>query len=94
MPRHQPRSTQCAAPLQQVCSDSPCTHSHPCARQVRYTFSLPYTAKLQPDGIRYPVAFYRAEAAEAVRMDTYNSTTIMIAKKVCVCVRGGAGWPS
>lgn len=26
---------------------------------MRYTFSLPYTAKLQPEGIRYPVAFYR-----------------------------------
>lgn len=50
--------------------------------QVRYTFSLPYTAKLQPDGISYPVVFYRDEAAAAVRMDTYNSTTIMIAKQV------------
>lgn len=65
-----------------------------CAPQVRYTFSLPYTAKLQPDGIRYPVVFYRDEAAEAVRMDTYNSTTIMIAKKVggwCDCSGASGG---
>ncbi|KAL4421808.1 hypothetical protein ABPG77_001597 [Micractinium sp. CCAP 211/92] len=61
--------------------EGPTPPRFPGSYTVRYTFSLPYTAKLQPDGIRCPVVFYRDEAAEAVRMDTYNSTTVMIAKK-------------
>ncbi|KAL4448265.1 hypothetical protein ABPG75_005484 [Micractinium tetrahymenae] len=76
-----PQPTSLAATATAAAGEGPSPPRFPGSYTVRYTFSLPYTAKLQPDGIRYPVAFYRDERAEAVRMDTYNSTTIMIAKK-------------
>ncbi|EFN54048.1 hypothetical protein CHLNCDRAFT_136123 [Chlorella variabilis] len=41
---------------------------------VNYTFTLPYTARVQQPAISYPVAFWRDAKAGRVRMDTYGST--------------------
>jgi hypothetical protein len=56
--------------------------------QVNYTFTLPYTARIQQPALSYPVAFYRDGEARRVRMDTYDSTQVMIAKKVGARLRG------
>lgn len=58
-----PREGACAMlnrPAHPVPHSSVAPHApSPPILQVRYMFSLPYTAKLQPDGIRYPVVFHR-----------------------------------
>ncbi|KAL6782370.1 hypothetical protein ACKKBG_A06525 [Auxenochlorella protothecoides x Auxenochlorella symbiontica] len=53
----------------------------PDSYSVEYTFSLPYTAKIQPHGIRYPVVFHRDGKAQRVRMETYNGTNVIISTK-------------
>ena len=49
---------------------------------MRYTFSLPYTARVQPQAIAYPVAFFKDGPKRRIRMETYNATNVMIYKNV------------
>ncbi|GAB4814889.1 hypothetical protein N2152v2_001935 [Parachlorella kessleri] len=49
--------------------------------QVSYVYSLPYTAKVQPHGIRYPVTFWRDHQHGRFRMDTFNGTNSIIEKE-------------
>jgi hypothetical protein len=60
----------------------------PKSYSVTYNYTLPYTARIQPDAISYPVKFYRDAEAGRVRMDTFDGTNVMIAKKV----RAQGGW--
>lgn len=48
---------------------------------VSYTFTLPYTAHIQQDPISYPVTFHKDAVAGGVRMETYDGTNVVIAKK-------------
>lgn len=62
---------------------APAAPSWPASYSVSYTFSLPFTATIQPDAISYPVDFWRDAAAGAkaarVRMATLNGTNLMVA---------------
>jgi len=49
---------------------------------VKYIFSMPYTAQVQPNMIKYEVTLHRdasRSGAKRVRMETLNGTNIMIA---------------
>lgn len=59
----------------------PCSQRVALLPQVNYTFTLPYTARVQQPAISYPVAFWRDAKAGRVRMDTYGSTQVLIAKQ-------------
>lgn len=49
--------------------------------QVSYNFTLPYTAKIQPHAISYPVTFWRDHHHRRFRIDTYNGVNSIINKK-------------